>query len=120
MSLTKEEKIKIAARAFYSDNREEYSSFDQAVEEMGKTSERFIDGVVEMNTQRKEGASLMLSPLGIMVNLYPDGYVEFVSNLNEEEAEALTKESRIAIAKFPPETDVTPEDVFVSMGWKKI
>lgn len=54
--MTLEAKIKVAARLFYQDNRDQYESYDQAVKEMrAHCSEAFIDAVARGTAQPRPG-----------------------------------------------------------------
>lgn len=119
MSLTREEKQRIAARAFYAENRDEFESFDQALEDFaeGKISETFLDKVVEMNCQRQEGAALMMSPGGHLANVFPHGYFEPITDMSEEEGEMIQAGFAKA-AEFC--SSKRAKDLLEFMGWKEV
>lgn len=118
--MQKEDKAKIAARCFYADEPEQYEDFKQAYDEMRfGTTEGFLDTVCERVIEKKEGHRILMSDEGHVVAIRTaDSFVEFRTEMTEEEAKALAETTQ-KYADENPQIE-SASMIFINCGWKLI
>jgi hypothetical protein len=96
MEIQKQDKIAIAARNFYDDQvgtDDAFDSYEQAIEEMSKVSEDFIDTVVNfMNFNKLDGYRMLMRD-GYVIQVNSDtGHVLPVSAISDDYGNKLQKD----------------------------
>lgn len=83
--LTQEQKVKIAARQFFEEDREQYDNFEQAVEELKKVSTQFIDTVIKFIPESVDsGYRLIFKDGHVAAVNSSDGHLVPMTNASEK------------------------------------
>lgn len=119
MNITKEDKARICARAFFQDNQDQYEDYHEALTEFtsgNNVSDSFIDFAVEHYLTPVPGYILVTNAVGHVVNIRDsDGFLEPVTEMSEEECEAMNEAFHEAADKY---ADLTELALLEKIGWK--
>lgn len=116
--MNKEQKLRITGRAFYNDNKDEYEDYNEAVVELSKTSESFIDFIFEANTPAKEGYLLLEKEGNLIYVNNETGHVLPCSDLDEDFGNELQEQSQEQVDLNPYEQDLVK--LFSNIGWQEV
>lgn len=119
--ITMEDKKRILARAFFTDNRDQYEDYHEALTEFmsgQNVTDRFIEFGAEPYLRGKEGYELFTNKDGHVVAFREhDGHVLPITEMDEDEGDAFNE----ALQKLADENPVADmNDIFEKLGWKQI
>jgi len=120
-TITKEDKCRIVARNFFTDNPDQYEDYHEALAEFMSglnTSDQFIDFAVERYIKPEKGFSLYMTDAGHVAAIRDaDGFFQPRTEMTPEEVEELEEAFRKAADDFP---DLDGFDLIEKIGWRKI
>jgi hypothetical protein len=121
MTLTKEDRARIVARAFYEDNRDQYEDYRHALTEFmnqQNTSEEFMKFAVEPFVKPKEGHSIWVNDVGhVLAVRAEDGFVEPIFEMTDAEFEELQEHTENAV---DANQDADEFEIMEMIGWRRI
>lgn len=115
--MDKDEKVKIAARLFFQNEDNDYESFEEAVSDMSKVSEEFIEHVVSGVLQPDEGYRTVFNEDGHVARVRTsDSFFEPVTEMTVEYGMKLQAEFEKAAEAHPEIKSAIV--VLQASGWK--
>lgn len=120
--LTIEDKRRIVARIFFTDNRDQYEDYHEALSEFisgNNQSEDFINFAVKPYVESKKGHTVLMRDDGHVVDIREsDGFLSYRTDMTEDEAESLQDQTTEVIDEYP---DKEPGIwILKSLGWRVI
>ena len=121
MKLTKEDKCRIVARNFYTDNPDQYEDYHEALTEFmsgNNCSDTFIEFCVAPYLKPEDGCEIVMSDIGHVASVrLLDGFFNPRTEMTQDEGEAMEEAFHKAADEYP---DLDGLDLLLKTGWKKI
>ncbi len=116
---SKEDKRRIVARNFFTDNRDQYEDYHEALTEFmsgANASDRFVDAAAESFIKPKDGHTVLVRDDGHVVEVRDiDAFMEPRTEMTEDEFTELTDQIGVALEE---NEDLDGAAVLVKIGWR--
>jgi len=120
IQISKEDKRRLCARAFFEDNPDQYEDYHEALTEFmsNKVTDSFIDAICRFNVNPEPGFGMFIRDDGhIMSYRFTDDFCQPQTCMTDEECEADQAAFTEISGNFP---DLSSLEILEKMGWRRI